>query len=315
MESTSQQFAMIRDRQTASSLVHAAEQFLGTDVRPSGWLDGGDEATVLRVDTGAGPVVLHVSPSWRTRDELEWVHSVAQHAHRRVLEAITPIECRGETAFEWQGRFVAAFPFVSGDMLDRDDAALRADAARLLAAIHVALSDFRGGGRPHDAVRAAPFADPTGLRDLALDAWWASVAPGLTTGPTHGDYYRRNLLCAGGQIVGVIDWHDANVRSIAVELAGATFELCRSDEHVFQFHRADDFVALYRSSKGPVPIDEIALLLKLIRVWIRDDVRSALASGGTVSDEYVVKQMQAFQELSSSDWVPLGCDRFGGRGQ
>jgi len=157
--------------------------------------------------------------------------------------------------------------------------------------------------------RPAQPADPNALHDPALDEWWASVGPGLTRGPTHGDYYRRNLLCTGGRIVGVIDWHDASIRSLAVELAGATFELCRSDEHVLQCDWADEFVASYRSAGGPVLNDEIALLLNLVRVWIRDDVRSALAYGGTVSDEYVAKQMQAFQKLSSCEWKPRGSKR------
>jgi len=133
---------------TASSLAHAAEQFLGTDTRPSRWLDGGDEALVLLVETSAGPLALHVSPSWRIRGELEWAHSVVRHAHRRVLEVVAPIERRGQTAFEWQGRLVAAFPFIAGEMLNRYDPAQRADAARLLAAIHIALSDFRAADGP-----------------------------------------------------------------------------------------------------------------------------------------------------------------------
>ena len=103
--------------------------------------------------------------------------------------------------------------------------------------------------------RPAQPADPNALHDPALDEWWASVGPGLTRGPTHGDYYRRNLLCTGGRIVGVIDWHDASIRSLAVELAGATFELCRSDEHVLQCDWADEFVASYRSAGGPVLIE------------------------------------------------------------
>ena len=193
------------------SLVRAAEPFLGAAAQSCEWVEGGDEALVLRVATDLGAVVLHASPPWRTRAELEWVHSVVRQAHERVPEAIAPFERRGRTAFEWQGRLVAAFPFIAGETLDRDDPVLRAAAARLLAHLHAALLDFAAGVRPESgAQRPVPPADPDDLRDPALDAWWRSIrAQGFIEAPTHGDYYRRNLLCADRRIVGVIDWHDA----------------------------------------------------------------------------------------------------------
>jgi Ser/Thr protein kinase RdoA (MazF antagonist) len=288
------------------SLVRAAEPFLGTRAQSSRWLDGGDEALVLFVATDHGAVVLHASPPWRTRAELEWVHAVVRHARTRVPEVVAPFERGGRTVFEWQGRVVAAFPFIAGEMLDRDDPVLRADAARLLALIHTALLDCSAGARPESgARRPVPPADPDDLSDPGLDAWWLSVrAQGFMVTLTHGDYYRRNLLSANRRIVGVIDWDDAGVRPAAVELAGATFELCRNDEHVLQLDRADAFIEGYRAAGGPVPNREVQFLLPLIRLWIRDDVRSSLAHGSAASDAYVAKQMRAFRELAASEWRP-----------
>ena len=288
------------------SLVRAAEPFLGALAQSAEWLEGGDEALVLRVGTDLGEVVLHASPPWRRRKELEWAHAVVRHAHTRVPEVVAPFVRRGRTAFEWHGRLVAAFPFVAGEPLDRDDAVLRADAARLLALIHTALLDCSAGPRPESlALNHGPPADLDDLNDPALGAWWAAVrGQGFIVAPTHGDYYRRNLLCVNRRIAGVIDWHDSSIRPAALELAGATFELCRNDEHVLQLDRADAFIELYRAAGGPVPNREVEFLLSLIRLWIRNDVRSSLAHGGDVSDDYVAKQIRAFRELASCEWRP-----------
>ena len=102
---------------------------------------------------------------------------------------------------------------------------------------------------------------------------------GFLSSATHGDYHRRNLLCENGEVVAVIDWHDAVVRPLAVELSSAVFELCTDDEHRLQLDRADEFVATYLAAGGPASDDEIEILLPLIRLWIRDDVRSSLACG------------------------------------
>lgn len=289
------------------SLLPAVERFIGIEVQPLEWLDGGDEAIVLRAATTLGDVVIHASPIWRTYAELEWVHAVSRHAHLRISEAIAPVECSGQTMFEWKGRIVAVFPFVVGEFLDRDDAILRANAACLLAAIHKSLLDFSGGVRPGFGVGspATPAQEPGDIQDPDLDAWWYSARRrGLEIGPTHGDYYRRNLLCSDHRIIGVIDWHDASVRPLALELAQATFEICRNDKHALQFDRANEFVAIYRAAGGPIPAHDIELLLTLIRVWIREDVRWSLASGSDVCDDYIVKQMRAFRQLSNCEWVP-----------
>jgi Ser/Thr protein kinase RdoA (MazF antagonist) len=288
------------------SLVRAAERFLGAAVRPLAWLEGGDEALVMRVETDAGSLVIHASPPWRRRAELEWVHAIIRQAHAGVPQAVALIERRGQTVFEWERRFVGAFPFVHGEMLDRDDRTLRTGAARILAQIHRSLLDWPGGSRPSSGGgKPVPPPDPDELADPVLDTWWSSMREeGFLASATHGDYYRRNLLCRNGEVVAVIDWHDAVVRPLAVELSGAIFELCKDGEHRLQLDRADEFVATYLAAGGPVSGDEIEVMLPLIRLWIRSDVRSSLASGREGSDDYVAKQIRAFVELASCTWTP-----------
>ncbi len=288
-------------------LCGALEQLLGVSVRALVRLEGGDEAVVLRAETTAGPLVVHVSPPWRTRAELAWVHAVARHAQRSVPQVVAPIAHGGETVFACDGRLVAVFPFVEGELLNRDDPLLRADAARLLAAIHRALLTWRGGTRPaSSAGKPAPPPDPPELHDPALDAWWVKARErAFVVSATHGDYYRRNLLCAERRIVGVIDWHDAAVGPLALELAGATFELCRDDHHVLDLDRADAFVMAYRAADGPVPDRELAMLLPLMRVWIRSDVRSSLATDPAIAaNGYAARQLRAFRELATCTWRP-----------
>lgn len=296
---------MSADSDLAVRFGNAVESLLGISASRVGRLGGGEEATVARVDTSAGPIVVQERPSWRTRAEIEWVHAVVRQAAREVPEAVAPIERDGQSVFEWDGRLLAFYPFVEGERLDREDPALRVEAAHLLAAIHLALLDWKGAPRPDPGPGAPTLVpDPPDLSDAALDAWWSAVRETLVVGATHGDYYRGNLLCSGDRIVGVVDWSEASVRSIALELAGATFELCRDDEHTFRAERADDFIGRYRSAGGPVPAEELKVLLPLIRVWVRNDARWALALGERDGDGYAGRQTRAFCELASFDWRP-----------
>jgi Ser/Thr protein kinase RdoA (MazF antagonist) len=283
----------------------ALAQLFGSDVRLAGVLAGGEEALVLRAESARGALVIHLSPPWRTRAELEWVHALARHAQQHIPQVVAPIECMAASIFEVEGRLAALFPYVEGQILDRDDPEQRADAARMLAAIHRALSSWQAGARPASSLaRPAPPADPLELADTALDRWWAQAsAHGWVMSPIHGDYYRRNLLCRKRRIVGVIDWHDATIGPLALELAGATFELCRDDQHHLQLDRADAFVATYRAAGGCVPDDELALLPALVRVWVRNDARMALAGAPNLATNvYAARQARAFRELASCDW-------------
>lgn len=238
--------------------------------------------------------------------EREWAHDVARHAQQLVSQVVAPVRRSGRTVFECEGRFVAVYPFVVGQMMDREDRVLRYEAAAILAAIHNALIDWRGGPRPPSGEsRPAPPPDPPDLHDPALDAWWLSVQDRtFLVSATHGDYYRRNLLCAKRKIVGLIDWHDATVRPLAVELAGATFEMCRDDEHMLQLDRTDEFVTSYLAAGGPLPEHELDVLLPLIRLWIRNDARGSLTHKEQTDYEYAARQMRAFRTLASCEWRP-----------
>jgi Ser/Thr protein kinase RdoA (MazF antagonist) len=201
---------------------------------------------------------------------------------------------------------VAVFPFIEGSALERENSELRVQAAKCLARIHRRLLNWQRGDRPKSSNNSGLIEVPD-LNDAALDAWWKSISDspkGLLTSATHGDYYRNNVLCTGDRVVGVIDWHDASVRPLALELAGAIFEFSRDNQHLFQIDRAEEFIAGYMTAGGPLPRRELELLVPLIRLWIRSDVMASLRFGATVGDEYVDKQIRAFKSLKGVQWVP-----------
>ena len=261
-------------------------------------LSGGEEASVYQLDADAGAIVLHIAPAWRTRDELTWVHRLIQQVKTHVPEAVVPLGTPGQTVIELDGHLAAVYPFVEGTRLDREDPALCAQAAQCLARIHLATSS--GSIAPRPVSPTAPQANlPEALKDPSLDAWWqSSEVAALRRASIHGDYYRGNLLCRDRQLVGVLDWHDAHVAPLALELAAATFELCKTDAHTLNLDRAADFVQAYRDADGPVPLHELAFLIPLMRVWIREDARRALLHSDTpVELAYAEQQVEAFQTL------------------
>ncbi|MEN8143749.1 MAG: phosphotransferase [Gemmatimonadota bacterium] len=281
-------------------LLEAAEGFLGSSLRSVVELEGGYESLVFRAEGESGPLVLHVSPPWRTRAELAWVHTVVRRAHERVPQAVQPIECGSETIFGWQDRLVTLFPYIEGETLNREDPKLRDEAGRVLASIHVALLNWTGGPRPDSGPgRPTLPAGPPALEDHDLDRWWESVVDiGLATGATHGDYYRGNLLCRAGRISGVVDWHDAALGPLVLELAGATFEFCKNDDHILQADRAREFLRAYLNAGGPVPDHELEMLVPFIRWWVRRDARWSLACTGGSQSAYARKQIEAFADLA-----------------
>ncbi len=295
----------VEDREVALSLCAAAEGLVGSTLTPLQWLEGGYEALVLKAEGRQGAIVLHVSSSQRSRAELSWCHAVARHAHRTVPQVVVPIERDGNTLAEWRDRLLAVYPFVSGSTLDHKDPSLRIEAARLLAKLHRGLLDWSGGPGPSGTWETALAELPLSLRDDDLDAWRnAAEAEGVATSVIHGDYYRGNILCVGSTIAGVIDWHDAEIAPLALELAGAVFELCREGELVPQVTLARDFVGAYRDSDGPVPEQEIASLVRYMRMWIRRNVVKSLSGGSDELDPYMQQQISAFRTLATAEWKP-----------
>jgi Ser/Thr protein kinase RdoA (MazF antagonist) len=196
-------------------------------------IHNGDEASVWRVQTTPGPVVVRVGPAWRTAAEVAWVHDLLDYAAHALDVAVAPLPARdGTTAFWWRGRPVALFPFVAGTVLDRENPHLRREAARLLARVHYTLRRWpdprpRPPPGPHAPSRWPRPADPSALVDPELEAWYGAWSQGRTRAatPVHGDFYRRNVLCRAGRIVGLIDWDEARLEAPVREVAWAAYRV------------------------------------------------------------------------------------------
>ena len=280
--------------------------------RPRVSLSGGYECDVWRVASDHADVVVRISPTWRTSEELAWTHDLTRFVVHTVPEVVAPLVAADRsTLFVHQQHPVALFPFVAGHPLDRERATMRENAARLLARLHRAMLRWpelkprppRGRSAP---VSPAPADDPDMLLDPTLDTWYAALRErprALRVGPIHGDYYRANLRCVGDRIAGVVDWDDSAVDVLIQEVAWATWEFCKAPAgDALLDDRARAFLAAYGAADGPAEAEENALVVPLIRWRLREEVRRHLAAAerGEAWDRvYMEGQVRAFQLLGA----------------
>jgi Ser/Thr protein kinase RdoA (MazF antagonist) len=265
-------------------------------------IGNGDECELWRVDASP-PVVVRLSPPWRSVAGLAWTHRVARTLAVGNAEVICPLPgLDGTTIFAWRDRPVSVWPYVQGHTLNRDDANQRTAAAGLLARLHRSalstsdLNDAPPAPIPPDArVRTLP--DPE--LDAELTRWHDGGARAEPRAVVHGDFYRRNILCRAGKIVGLIDWDDAHVDLLAAELAWATWELAKAPTgDMILIDRASCFIAAYQAADGPVT--STAMLVPLIRDHLRLEVALADAagySGHRVDENYRAAEIRGFQAL------------------
>jgi len=279
---------------------------LGTAVTP---VDG-EESIGWRVGSDVGDVLVQLAPAWRGTDELQWVHRVLRFAARSLPEVVLPLETlSGETVTLLAGRPITVFPFVAGSRPDVNDAALRADAARLLARFHVTLAAWRGEDRP-SASEGSPSrrkhsADPRELADPELDRWSEDLArhgPALLERRViHGDFYPGNLIARGQRIVCVVDWNESHIDYLAQELAWAMWEFAHAADGVGLVRaRAQDFLDDYRAGGRSVSPGEASRLVPFIRLRLRSEIRFALAAAEAGEDwdpEYTEAELRAFDLL------------------
>ena len=279
-----------------TGLADVVSEWLATPVTLESQIHNGDEAEVWAGSYDGTRVVVHVSPSWRRPEDLRWCHDVILEAGKAVPEAIAPIRVHGRSFTVWNDRVVAVFPFVEGDVLDREDAAQVAAAARVLARIHTSLLTSSLCSTP-PRTSAVEVGDL--LHDGELDEQWSAVVGGLRVGVCHGDFYRRNILVAAGRIRGVIDWHDAYVGPLIGEVAFAAWEFGHDDGLNLNATMFELFVATYMRSSDHLPSSEYEVLPLATRVRLRENILGAVAQGASTDGAYHEMQVRAFWELRS----------------
>lgn len=277
-------------------LADVVSEWLATPVTLEARIHNGDEAEVWAASYDGERVVVHVGPPWRRPEDLRWCHEVAREAGKAVPEAVAPIRVRGRSFTVWNDRVVAVFPFVEGDVLDREDAGQVAAAASVLASIHKSLLASPLCSTPR---RTSPVETGGLLRDTGLDQQWSAVVDKLRVGVCHGDFYRRNVLVAAGRVCGVIDWHDAYVGPLIGEVAFAAWEFGHDDGLNLNATMFELFVATYMRSSDHLPSSEYEVLPIATRVRLRENILGAVAHGASTDDAYHKMQVRAFWQLRS----------------
>jgi Ser/Thr protein kinase RdoA (MazF antagonist) len=265
-------------------------------------VDGGDECELWRL-ASSPPVVVRVSPAWRSTTELAYSHQVAAEFGAWIPEVICPlVGAEGSTLFRWKARTVSVWPLIRGGPLDRENAALRDQAAGLLARLHrvtprLVVSE---PWRPAAVMNTGPARSmPDDDLDIWLDRWRRDEAAGEPVGLVHGDFYRRNIMCREGQIVGLIDWDDTHHDLLVADLAWAVWEMAKSpDGTMLLVDRADAFLTSYKAFGGPVR--RSAALIPLIRAHLRyevDRAEQAKIRGAPMDETYQAAEITAFHWL------------------
>ncbi len=294
----------------APELCTAITQHYDIALQPVRRLTDGEECETWLTASDNDPLVVRLSPAWRSPDQLAQTHAFMLALQSHLPIVVAPLRATdGTTFFLYHGRLVGLFPFVEGQHLIREEPAHRAAAARLLADLHrTALAVSPAVSRPQRHLMGAAYLsrveDPGTLSDPELDAWHATLleqSGAFTCGMIHGDYYRRNLLARGDIIVAVLDWDNAHPDFLMQEVASSTWEFCKNASGDDWYpERVRAFLQTYREAGGPCQAQEYASLLPFIRWRLREEIRYNLAmkaDGLLWEPEYVEKISRAFQRF------------------
>jgi Ser/Thr protein kinase RdoA (MazF antagonist) len=303
---------MTRQEPFADELRSRLEAHYGLRLGQATPLLGGEEALIWQVSSSLGSLAVRMSPAHRSPLRLQQIHHVLLILAPVLPAVLAPLpDADGSTLLSYHGQAVELFPFVNGEQLDRENARLRQAAARLLARLHTALlpqtkhaaSLVRKGVVGERLGQA--LSDPPGLHDPDLDRWHSALREhpnAFTVGLIHGDYYPRNLLTQGGQIVAVLDWDDLHPDFLVQEVAWASWEFSKtasSDD--WHLDRVQAFLSDYREAGGPCKAEEYHTIIPFVRWRLREELRyhhfAQIAAGLPGDLDYAAGQVRAFERL------------------
>lgn len=266
----------------------------------------GEECEVWRVIVGRS-LIVRLSPEWRTPQELAWAYDAARSLASLIPQVVGPVPALDGSVVVLSDRQpVSVWPEVVGVHADRDDESIRAQAAAILARLHRIAMGLPAPSRRPPSYRlpgSGPIDDDLGDADLtdSIRRWKARDAVNYPLGLVHGDFYRRNLLCRDGTIVGIIDWDDVRYDWLITELAWATWEFSKNpagDRIVAD--RAASFLVSYRKAGGPDYPPQ--LIAPLIRQRLRDEIcqsRDAATRDEPHDAKYEAGQLRAFTTVAA----------------
>jgi Ser/Thr protein kinase RdoA (MazF antagonist) len=254
---------------------------------------------VARCRTSGGDVYLKRQPPMgRARSQIQWQHRLANHLADRGVPAARALGLveRDGLWYELHEPAAGEDVYDGADSWDpfRSDAHVAA-AGRMLARLHAAGADFPDrtpqppagfvvqlGSVAHDPVEAVErlaarrpaVADHLAGRDWRAAAEAAYAAPfarlrpllgDLPPRPLHGDWQTNNLLFAGDDVAGVIDFHQADYAPRVLDLAVAVERNCffwnrisAGDDTAFDLRAAKLLAASYAAETPIEPAERTA---------------------------------------------------------
>ncbi len=270
-------------------------------------LTGGYECDVWRIRADNLDYIVRICPEWRQAEDIRRIYDYVKIVADYVSEVIAPIPTRtGHHLFDYQGRGILLFPFVAGDMLDRENTMLIRHSAETLARIHIASLDL-----PENIIDNAPSApsltlnreDPKSIQDPELDRWYNEFInrEDLMMGMMHGDYYRGNILCDDNHIYGVIDWDECYYGAIIREVAWATWEMCHTETgDNLDMKKVISFLVTYAQTNHRISRMKFNAIIPLIRYHLRYEIRRSFVmeeAGQDWDNDYREQEIRAFNNL------------------
>jgi len=271
-------------------------------------LGGGYECDVWRT----GDYVIRMLPDWRSESEVHWTYDFVRRCAEDVSQVIAPMgTSSGDDYVMYDGQAVVLLPYIDGKLLNLADDRLIQQSAQILAQIHLTSAYLPKDSKRPPSKTSQPTdipkqPDPKNIQDPELDAWYNEFIQrdDLQMGMMHGDYYRGNILCNDGQVVGVIDWDECNYGAIIREVAWSLWEMCHTNNgDALDMDRASLFLVSYRENYPLLSDVECKAIIPLIRYHLRYEIRRSIAmeeAGQDWDDDYRQAEIRAFNNLKTT---------------
>jgi homoserine kinase type II len=244
-------------------------------------LEGGYANDLFRIRADGAAFVLRLKLPPVVEDDIAWEHELTRVLSLMLPEVVPPVATRdGRAIVDLGSRTGCLLPFIDGEPARPERSAHRTAAARGLGRLHRRGRGLELPARP----RLRPLRElewpstrvPAELREwsatIAAARRWAisytseiAQARALPTGIVHGDYFPGNVLISGDELVGIIDWEEAQLDWLIWDLANAINTFCAVDDDLDR-EACRGFVDAYRTAGGVLLRHDEALVVPLVRV-------------------------------------------------
>jgi Ser/Thr protein kinase RdoA (MazF antagonist) len=279
------------------------ERAYGLQIRGAKVLTGGFESDVYQLDCGDSIRVVRIGPQWRLSKGLHVSYVAAAYAAKSMPEVPAPYPTNaGALVTRHANRPISLWPYIDGRNVNPTNEVEAHLAAAALARLHRRLSGASLWRLPGQTLlrdrRTKQLIEPRIVKDDELDRWLRDRSATQPMGPTHGDYWRNNLIFNDEKIVGIIDWDDSRIASVERELSSAVWEFCADPvQGTLSVARAAQFLDVYAKHDGPVHLSDRSFIAPFIRDYLRSEIRQALKTGGDIEGGSLAGSLRAFTDL------------------